>query len=588
MTDALGRRLHQAVHTGHSVGAQSDATVPPAILDRLLGASLSSQSTQDAQNSSIETKRDPTPTAQKKVTSSAGDGPQEPPATRHHDPRCAGCRDYALLLGREAAARTDFYQAGLVQSDALTDLRMRLVGYLKARHPLRTEQLKQRGTPVGPHTDNYTLLAALSQWDTMHDQEIRSAVAGATDQELRSLRDRNTELDERLAQHAEQRHRDEETYLEHIHGLQDQVDKLTSALSEASNDRRELSRGAARLADHITAQGGALPTLLRKHDWYRRWSDTTQPKSKPHRPQPTGAAGRNPAGSRQTALPLPSDDDSPAKPTADSSAPTPTDSARAAPPRHTPHSGKTSSAASADPDTNSGAHPADPEPADATAPSSPSQWPDLIKRYQPTWGELLLQHLWNGSVWTRGQALQDGPTASLQVLLERLIEHGLVDLRDAEQAQVLAINDDLATFAVDVGARLGPRKPSPAVRALDSMAGLPEATTTTVLRVMAVAARDHQLLAVHRKQGHLPLIQVRPRGGPQLPARWLLPWLPDHATLLQDLLARARGRDKQAGLIVAVHRHNDGADDTEWGPLVAAHGYDAAEVKRLWLDSPHR
>ncbi|MCK2240686.1 MULTISPECIES: hypothetical protein [unclassified Crossiella] len=222
----------------------------------------------------------------------------EPAHTLRHNPECSGCHDYAVLLAREIGARRAFYQAGVSHADALAAFRRGVIGYLKGRHPLRTERLKKDGFPLGPNTTESTLLAAMAQWDQMRDGELRHSAENAVRDELHALRARNAELEGALAKHTEHRNADQAVYLERLHHYEEQAQRLTSQLSECANDRRELSRGAVRLADHIAAGGGTLPTLFRRPDWYRRWAETGPAKpikrpttTPPDKPKPTSAPG---------------------------------------------------------------------------------------------------------------------------------------------------------------------------------------------------------------------------------------------------------------------------------------------------------
>ncbi|WHT22627.1 hypothetical protein N8J89_16645 [Crossiella sp. CA-258035] len=426
--------------------------------------------------------------------------PVEPdgPELRQHNPDCPGCRDYAVVLAREQRARLAYYESGLAHFDDLHDLRRRVVGHLKARHPLRTERLKRLGNPLGEHSANSTLVAALSQWDAMRDAEIRGTVAASVEEELRLLRQRNTDLERQLAQHTELRQRDEQSSLDRVRGLREQLEKATSALTEAEQHRRELSRGIERLADHITTRGLALPTLLHPDEWYRQWTD------RDHQPR----SPRNRAGARE------------------------------------------------------------------------SRWPALAKAYQPQWGQPVLQRLWSGAAWSWAQVLGVNPAPRLRRLLDGLAEHGLVTLHDPEVAALLTVTDDLRDFADDVGAVLGPRKPSPALVALATTNLLPESLGPSLLRALAAATRDHQVSVAHRKSGALPLFRLRERQGV---ARWLLPWLPGQEPLLRELLTRARGRDAEAGLVVAGVRAEDEEQCTE---LLRAAGYDPRHARCIAFAEP--
>ncbi|MBP2471171.1 hypothetical protein JOF53_000043 [Crossiella equi] len=203
------------------------------------------------------------------------------PATFQHVAGCPGCQDYELLLRREAHARHAFYQAGVAHADALAEFRRGVIAYLRARHPLRTEKLKRDGQTLGPATPEDVLLAAMAQWDSMRDAELRSNATRATAEELARLRTRNTELEAALAKHADQRNADQEAVLEQLAAYAQKVEKLTAQLEETVNDRRALAQGFVRLADHITANGGTLPSLLRRPDWYRRWAEPKTAKAKP-------------------------------------------------------------------------------------------------------------------------------------------------------------------------------------------------------------------------------------------------------------------------------------------------------------------
>ncbi|MCO1580487.1 hypothetical protein M8C13_32510 [Crossiella sp. SN42] len=406
-----------------------------------------------------------------------------------------------MALTRETAARRDYYQVGLTQFDELHDLRRRLLDHIRSRHPLRTEQLKQQGHPLGAYSDNTTLLAALTQWDAMKDAETRTTAARSLETELRDLRRRNAELEKAAAQHTEQRHRDGQGALDRTRGLREQLDKQTAALTEAENNRRELSCAVVRLCDHITTRGHQLPNLPHPDSWYRQWAESNQPALRVGKP-----------------------------------------------------------------------------------PAVRSRWTAAAKCYQAQWGQQLLQRLWSGSAWTRPQLLGAAPAPRTESLLQALIEHNLVRLHDPEFAALLSTEDNLRNFADDVGAVLGPRKASPATLALTAAADLPEPTGRLLLRIVATAARDHNVMAAQRKPTGLPLLRLRNRQGPAMPARWLLPWLPGQEPSLRELLARARGRDPESGLAVAGTRPPEGADDHGWGPLVQAAGYDPQLVKRLWLD----
>ncbi|MGO1053045.1 hypothetical protein [Crossiella sp. CA198] len=416
------------------------------------------------------------------------------------------------MLNREVLARRGFYEASVSHADALAAFRHGVIGYLKSRHPLRTERLKKDGFPLGPNTTESTLLAAMAQWDQMRDGELRHSAERAVQDELTALRARNAALEADLAKHTEQRNADQAIYLDRLHHYEEQVQKLTGQLGECANDRRELSRGAVRLADHITSGDGALPTLFRRPDWYRRWADIGVAKP-------------------------------PKKSTPDIPA-------------------------------------AKPKPA---PPLTGSRWPEVSRSYQKRWGETVLRDLWGGSLWTRSQLDRDGMTAERSCLVDKLVEHHLVTLHDPGHAEVLTVTDELGAFATEVGARLGSRRPSVAQRALDAMNRANDDLRQAVLRVLAHAGRDHHLRIHPGRPDQVPLVSSRPLTGPRLPARWLLPWLADQPELMRDLLARARAKDEQSSLVVAVHRRDDGADDALWGPLVKSAGYDPAEVKRIWL-----
>ncbi|MCK2240926.1 MULTISPECIES: hypothetical protein [unclassified Crossiella] len=371
--------------------------------------------------------------------------------------------------------------------------------HLKARHPLRTEKLKQLGHPLNAYTDNATLLNALSQWEAMKDAEIRTTVASSVETELATLRQRNAELETQAAQHAERHQRDDQSNLDRVRALREQVEKETEARTQAEHDRRELSRGVDRLCDHITTRSQALPTLSRPYEWYRQWAEHD----------------------------------------------------RTSPP-----------------------------------PATQNRWQAVAKHYQPQWGQQLLQRLWSGAAWTRPQLLGAAPTPRARSLLQEFIEHGLVALHDPEGAALLTVEDSLRDFADHVGAALGPRKPSPVTAALSAVEHVPVTTGRQLLRILATAARDHQVTVANRKAGALPLFRLRNRNGPTMPARWLLPWLPEQEPLLRELLTRARNRDAATGLAVAGLRPHEGADDRDWGPLVQAAGYEPQLVKRIWMDEP--
>ncbi|MCK2240687.1 MULTISPECIES: hypothetical protein [unclassified Crossiella] len=184
-----------------------------------------------------------------------------------------------------------------------------------------------------------------------------------------------------------------------------------------------------------------------------------------------------------------------------------------------------------------------------------------------------------------GQIGQDGTAAERRTLIDQLADQRLLVRHDRGQADVLIPQDKLAEFAATVSARLGVRRPSVAKKVLDCMTTLDATTQRSILRALAGVARDNHLRVLAGKPGQAPLISVRPLSGPKLPPRWLLPWLVNQPELMRNLLERARAKDATTGLIVAVHRQDDGADDSVWGPLVQAAGYDPAEVKRLWLSS---
>ncbi|MBP2477664.1 hypothetical protein JOF53_006536 [Crossiella equi] len=428
----------------------------------------------------------------------------ERPATWRHDPACAGCRDYALLLNREHGAREQYYRVGLQHLDQLHDLRTRLIRHLKAHHPLRTEELKRTGHPLTAHSPNELLLGALSQWDSIAEGELRNRITAQLERDQHDLRARAAELERTLTHTTDRRGRDEQSAQDRIKALRGQLDTKTTALQQAEQDRRELSLAVTLLAERLAERGQELPQLNHPLAWYGTWTET----------KPALRPGPGPGGSK------------------------------------------------------------------------PGRWPAISRLYQRQWGQPLLQRIWSGTVWTRTRLLTVAPGPRPSEFLDALVAEQLLRLHDAPAAGLLTVEDNLRALADELNATLPARKPSPATAVLGVADRLTDGHRRLLFRAVAAADQDHHVTVIQRRQGHLPLLRLTTRQGPSMPARWLLPWLPDCPDLLTDLLTRARSRDAELGLTVATTRPATGADDAEWGQLLRSQGYDPQTAKRLWLPTP--